>query len=439
MDRTAYAYYSRKDVQEAMVRAARGREVAGVFASGGYSSRPDIIGNPRDIMAMVRKGAIEFHCSIERWKNPMSIRPENYNDLREGWDIILDLDCEDTEHGKEAAKALLWALSEHGIKNVSIKFTGGTGFHMGLPWEAFPKTINFEELAPRFPELARIVADYLREFAREKLIKNLRERWSWEEMADVAGVKVEDVIGGDGNINPWKIVDIDPILISPRHLFRMPYSLNKKNMLVSVPFDISDIDRFEKSWAKPENVKTDMGFLDRFEENEAEMLFFRALEWHEKSRKDEGEKAPREITYELSRAVPEKHFPACIKNILKGMSDGRKRSMFILTSFLRAVKWDWERIEARLLEWNENNQPPLSGAIIKSHVRNHMRKPDVLPPNCDKGGWYADVGVCEPGECKKFKNPATYIIRTFSKKKKKRRKKKMEIIDNSILPKDAFS
>ena len=127
-----FRYYSRDDVREAMVAAARKREVVGVFESGSFSSRPDIIKNPSDILEMAKKGAIEFHCSIERWSNPMSIRQDNYDEIREGWDIILDLDCKDTEHGKEAAKALKWALNEHEIENISIKFTGGTGFHMGL-------------------------------------------------------------------------------------------------------------------------------------------------------------------------------------------------------------------------------------------------------------------------------------------------------------------
>ncbi|MBN2101589.1 MAG: hypothetical protein JW716_01820 [Candidatus Aenigmarchaeota archaeon] len=421
-----FRYYYRDDVREAMVKAARKREIAGVFDGGGFSSRPDMVKNPSDILEMVKKGAIEFHCSIERWTNPMSIRQDNYDDIREGWDIILDLDCKDTEHGKEAAKALKWALNEHDIENISIKFTGGTGFHMGIPWESFPKEINFEPVKSRFPQLPRAVADYLREFTRERLISNLEKRWSWEEMAKTAGIKIEDIKNKDGTINPWKIVDIDPILISPRHLFRMPYSLNMKSMLVSVPFCIDDIDKFDKEWAKPENVRTDMGFMDRHRKNEAESLFSRALELKEK-RKDEEIRSGNVIDYEIEGAIQEDYFPACIHNILKGMSDGRKRAMFILTSFLRSVKWDWDVIENRLHLWNSMNTPPLPRNTIVMHIRNHRRKPDVLPPNCGKDGWYMDVGACEPDECEKYRNPATYVLKTFIEKQKKPKKRKRKI------------
>jgi len=420
-----FRYYSRDDVREAMVAAARKREVVGVFESGSFSSRPDIIKNPSDILEMAKKGAIEFHCSIERWSNPMSIRQDNYDEIREGWDIILDLDCKDTEHGKEAAKALKWALNEHEIENISIKFTGGTGFHMGIPWESFPKEINFEPLRNKFPHLPRAVADYLREFTRERLIENLESRWTWEEMAEKAGIRVSDV-KKNGIINPWKIVDIDPILISPRHLFRMPYSLNKKTMLVSVPFDIDDIDKFDKEWAKPENVKPDKHFMGSHKKNEAEQLFSKALEWKEKN-KDEEKKSGKRTNYDIKGAIPEDYFPACIQNIMNGMSDGRKRAMFILTSFLRSVKWEWEAIENRIHLWNSLNTPPLPRNMVVMHLRNHRRKPDVLPPNCGKDGWYVDFGVCYPKDCEKYKNPATYVLKTYwekQKKTKKRRKRK---------------
>lgn len=443
LEKKVLDYYSREDVREAMTKAAFKREVAGVYPTGGYSSRPDMINYPNDILRMVKEGVQEFHCSIERWVNPGSIMPENYSSLRDGWDIILDLDCKDTEHGKEAAKALLWALRKHGLENVSIKFTGGTGFHMGIPWEAFPKEINFEPIAKDFPKIPRHIANYLRDFTRDKLIENLEKRWSWEEMANIAGVKLDDVVYEDGFINPWKIVDIDPVLISTRHLFRMPYSMNKKSFLVSVPFDIDKIDEFEREWAKSENVNTDLGFLDKWKENEAEVLFFEALKWAEKNREEE-RKERRPVNIEITSAVPEDFFPSCIKNILKGLSDGRKRAMFIITSFLRSVKWEWNDIEMRLLEWNDLNQPPLPRNTIMTHIRNHRRKPDVLPPNCDKDGWYIDVGACEPSECKKYRNPATYVLRTYSekdnkKKRRKSRKKKENIIDNSVIPKDAYS
>ena len=88
-----YRYYYREDIQQAMLEVARGREVAGVFKTGEFSRRPNVLVYPEDIKSMVRSGIVEFHSSIERWSNPMNIRADNYDQIRSGWDIVLDLDC----------------------------------------------------------------------------------------------------------------------------------------------------------------------------------------------------------------------------------------------------------------------------------------------------------------------------------------------------------
>ena len=176
-------YYQREDVQDALFTLARDREVAGVFRNGSYDSRPNTIMNMQDIPAMAKTGIIEFHCSLERWKNPMAVRQDNYESLRKGWDLILDLDCELLEHGKLAAKAFLWGLGKHGISNVSLKFTGGTGFHMGIPWESVPRDINFRSSAALFPDIPRQVCLYLKRFVRERFEKMLLKKYSPEELS----------------------------------------------------------------------------------------------------------------------------------------------------------------------------------------------------------------------------------------------------------------
>jgi hypothetical protein len=55
--------------------------------------------------------------------------------------------------------------------------------------------------------------------------------------------------------DPFKILSIDSILISSRHLFRMPYSINEKSYLVSLPIDPNKIMDFKKEMANPENLK----------------------------------------------------------------------------------------------------------------------------------------------------------------------------------------
>jgi DNA primase len=136
--REVLEYYSREDVQKAIIEIGRDREVVGVFRKGGFGERPNVVLYPKDISSMVRNGVVEFHCSLERWTNPMSIRHDNHEALRSGWDIILDIDGKGWEHSKLAAKLLCDALKGHGINSFFIKYTGGKGFHLGIPWESLP-------------------------------------------------------------------------------------------------------------------------------------------------------------------------------------------------------------------------------------------------------------------------------------------------------------
>ena len=243
--RDVYNYYSRNDIQEFFLRFGKNREVVGVFRNGSYSARPNTFVYPQDVMAMVKEGALEFHSSVERWSQPMNLMPDNYDELRTGWDLILDLDCKNFEHGRIAAETISWAVRKHGIKNFSIKFTGGTGFHVGIPWESFPRKIDYKESARMFPELPRQIGLYLREFCRERLEKSLLRKFDIEKLAEQTGKTLGEISSNssDSVIDPFKIVDIDPVLLSPRHLFRMPYSINRNTGLVSVPVKLSDFSK----------------------------------------------------------------------------------------------------------------------------------------------------------------------------------------------------
>jgi DNA primase large subunit len=222
------------------------------------------------------------------------------------------------------------------------------------------------------------------------------------------------------SINPYQIVDVDPILVSPRHLFRMPYSLNNKSGLVSVPVDPENISDFKKEDADPKIIKTGMGFLDKSEENEAEILISQAVDWNAKKERLR-KKTERRII--IQKKVEQGNFPPCIQNILKGVADGRKRSIFILMNFLHSVKWDWDEIEKLMMEWNQKNTPPLTETYLRSQVRWHRRQnKTVLPANCATDGWYKDFGVCSPDQiCKagtndiKLKNPVNYPFRKMRK------------------------
>jgi len=417
--REVYSYYGREDVQQALLRVSGKREVVAVFQDGGFSTRPNTLVYPKDILMQVMSGAQAFHGSLERWSNPMAVGSDNYERTRIGWDLVLDVDCERTEHGIVAVSVFVNGLRKHGIKNVFLKFTGGTGFHIGVPFEAFPDVVDYRPTREQYPELARKIVEYLKNFVRPDLERAVLKRWSVEELAEQTGSKVGEILTDDG-IDPFKVANVDPILISPRHLFRLPFSLHEKTHLVSMPLDIDSLQEFQKSDASPENLKVKGGWFDRFEKNEASMLVVEAVDWWAKQKARERGKARR--TYTLRSAVPINFAPPCIQNIIKGLSDGKKRSLFILINYLSSLRWGWEDISEFLVKWNEKNKPPMREGYIRGQVRWHRNKAkSTPPPNCSSPGYYADFGVCKPdslcgGEGKTIKNPINYAIRKLSKK-----------------------
>jgi hypothetical protein len=421
--RKVYEYYAREDVQHFLLSFGRDREVVGVFRNGNFSQRPNVVLYPNDVTAMVKTGVVEFHSSLERWSQPMSLRQDNYEQLRKGWDLIMDVDCDLFEHGRIASEAFIWGLRKHDIKGVSIKFTGGTGFHIGIPWEAIPKTIDYKPSATLYPELARKIILYLKDFVFERLEKNLFKKFSAEELSQQVNKPLGKILTDDG-MNVYEVVDVDPVLISPRHLFRMPYSLNAKSFLVSLPLDPDRIGSFERMQAKTENVRLLTPFLQNEDVNEAELLIAEALDWNARMRKREEKRTERKN--EITRPVPLERFPPCVKNIFNGLADGRKRSVFILMNFLRSSKWTWDDIEKFIVEWNKKNRPPLQENYIRSQVRWHRtRNKEILPPNCSNEGWYKNFGVCVPDEkCPRVKNPVNYALRGLKDEEKKDKPKK---------------
>jgi len=424
-------YYSRKDVQDALLEIAKDREVVGVFKNGSFDTRPNTIIHANDIIAMVKTGVLEFHCSIEKWQNPMAIKEGNYDEQRRGWDILLDLDCKIFDHGKIAAKVVCNALVKHGIENFSLKYTGGKGFHIGIPWESIPRRIlsiekgkdelQETETVKLYPELARKVCEYIKDYIREDFIRELLNYCNddLEALADKLEKPVLDLFIND-EFDPYKIVDIDPVLISPRHLFRMPYSLNKKTWLVSLPLKLEDLDSFEREQAEPKDIEIKEKFLLSSKTDEVQSLLSEALDWKIKTE----EKTKRKKLFVLDKAVPKEMFPPCIKRVLEGnLTDGRKRSVFILTNFLKSVKWSWSDIENLIHEWNEKNNPPLRDSYVRGQLRHSKGKPPVLPPNCNNQAYYVNYGICLPDHvCKSntdkitIKNPANYPFRVMKKK-----------------------
>lgn len=145
---------------------------------------------------------------------------------------------------------------------------------------------------------------------------------------------------------------------------------------------------------------------------EAKELLIQALDWHKETSEDS--KSDKSFEYKpisLSN-VSEKDFPPCIKNILMGINDGKKRALFILINLFRSIGINKEDVEKLIYEWNSKNSPNLKPAYIKSQLSysyKNNQKP-IMPPNCKE--FYQGIGVCNPDDlCKIIKNPVNYVIK----------------------------
>ena len=222
---------------------------------------------------------------------------------------------------------------------------------------------------------------------------------------------------------PFKSVDIDPILISSRHLYRAPYSLNEKSGLVSLPIKAEDVQKFKKESASPDKISVDIKFLEKFEEGEAKELVTEAFDWWSKN-KIKSQLAEKEPTgrmdYQNINTINtqiKSGFPPCINLGLCGLNDGKKRFLFILLNFLKSLNWPYEEIEICINEWNQKNKQPLKEGYIKSQLSWHKKQKKMPPPNCNNENYYTNIGICCPDNlCKLIKNPVGYASKKSRQK-----------------------
>ncbi len=503
-------YYSQRWVQETIVLEARDKEV-GVRIADAFGKRPDVLKYPQDVMEFARQKVTSFHLSEELWRNPLQLSPEmkkaDQEQLRKGWDLVLDIDCPVWELAKTLAHALVLAIREHGVRNVSIKFSGNKGFHIGVPFESFPERIGGEATSLLFPDGPRRIASYLLEYVTKKYVSidngKLRFRFNEQEstfiiteLSQQFGTPLTHTICAkcakpwkekkitteficpqcesrivseesymkcprcnvfmekssiphkcscgshkyEEVFDPYSVIQVDTILIASRHLYRSSYSLHEKSGLISLPIDPARILAFSKEDARVDKILApSIRFLDRTKSTagEASRLLVESFDYKPVILEEEVAKEAK--WDEITEAIPEAFFPPCIAQILKGVKDGRKRSLFVLVNFLTSVGWDYEMVEKRLQEWNTKNQEPLRQQAIVGHIRYHkQQKKKVLPPNCNNQMYYVGIGVCHPdGLCKRIKNPVQYAklrARMASKPIAKPKKAKAPSTKPSTIP-----
>ena len=168
-------YYKKKEVQSLIVNSCQNREVGVRFSNRGFGKRPDVLIYENDVFSSVKKGASSFHISEERWSNPLELstdmRKKDLDELRIGWDLVLDIDCPYWFYSKLTTYLFIQALKEHKITSISCKFSGNKGFHIGVPFEAFPDVVNNVPVKDWFPDGPKRIAMYLLDYIANNIIK----------------------------------------------------------------------------------------------------------------------------------------------------------------------------------------------------------------------------------------------------------------------------
>ncbi len=392
-------YYSRKDVQEAIFEFSQNREVSARYFES-FGKRPDSLQYKGDVFQAVKKGATSFHCSEELWKNPLEIstnmKRENLDDLRMGWDLVIDIDSKYLDFSKVLAEQILKILKFHGLKNIGIKFSGSKGFHIIVPWKAFPKQVGEIRTSRMFPEWPRMILNYITEKTKPLLLK------------EITKLTTESKYLVDFEASKEVIPDI--ILVSSRHLFRMPYSLHEKTSLASVVLNPEEISKFQPRDANPLKVSV-RNFLPDSKEGEATELLTSALDWHKENFSEEvTERKESDFSPVKIENLSDKFFPPSIQKILQGIDDGRKRALFILLNFFRSISMERAELEKRIHEWNKKNKMPLNDGYVKSQIMWSYRNKIVPPPNFSKD-YYKGIGIVPTDEELRFKNPVNYVLR----------------------------
>ncbi len=496
-------YYSRPEIQKVIHEFCKNREVSPRYFEG-FGKRPDTLEYPGDVFQLVSKGATSFHCSEEIWEDPLKLESgmseREANNIRIGWDFLIDIDCKWFDYSKKAAQAIIQTFKDHGIKNYGIKFSGSKGFHIILPWKAIPKEVAGEKTKDLFPELPRKVLGYVRRKS-EQIMKKLLTEEELEELLEKTNIKKgikcnncgeiaemyklisfhcpkchrgeEKKIRKDEEIKKqikcpdcrtmfeigtpedffectkcnitskdnrknfsryiegdlFDLMGLDLIMVSPRHLFRAPYSLHEKTSMASVVLSEKELETFNLKDADPMKIKI-KDFMPDSKENEAEKLIREALDWTKGNEISAGITPDSKLKGKYADFKPikleglkDEQFPPSINKILKGVSDGRKRGLFVLLNFFRSIGLEKEDTEKRIYEWNEKNEVPLKkGYIVSQFVWSYKRKP-IMPPNFS-ADHYKALGVELTSEEMFAKNPVSYTVRKNMQGNKKNYPKK---------------
>ena len=373
--------------------------------------------------------------------------------------------------------------------------SGSKGFHLIIPWKAFPENMSGKQTKEMFPVWPRLICEFIKEQSREFLEKDLYDSEDSKVLSKLKkGIKCERcnnmsektelihfICPGcrtkmqnlttsfarkrkircpncqkemqeeervafykcnncalDSRKNPenfnesyesidiFEVLGLDVILVSPRHLFRMPYSLHEKTALASIVLTEEEIDNFDMIRDADPMKILPKNFMPDSEKNEATELLRNSLEFKpvgkvktlEEIKNPEAEKnknkdiGPKKFNDIVIKNLNPSMYPPTIQKMLAGMQgDGKKRALFILLSFFKSLKLSDEEITSQIEAWNAKNKEHLPPSYIKGQISWYSKQKETkMPPNFDKS-YYKDIGFPPSAEELKTKNPVSWVMR----------------------------
>jgi len=248
---------------------------------------------------------------------------------------------------------------------------------------------------------------------RELKEKSLREIYECNK-CNISSLKNPENFTQSQEVDLFDLMGLDLILVSPRHLFRTPYSLHEKTALSSVVLSEDELKDFELRDADPMKVKI-KNFMPNSEEEEAKELVMQTLDWA-KNREIKGTNDAKKITGKYAEFKPiklkeikESNFPPTVSKILEGLKDGKKRGLFVLINFFRSIGMEKEDLEKRILEWNKKNEVPLKEGYVTGQLSWSYKRKPIMPPNFNSD-YYKGIGLQITSEEMKMKKPVNFMI-----------------------------
>ncbi len=165
-------------------------------------------------------------------------------------DLVIDIDAKQSPLlCKEATSHAISFLAEKDIP-LAVKFSGGVGYHVIIPGNAFPSKIDGHPMSKVFPKVS--------EALHRRIIKVL---------LDNMGKTLE------------RGIKVDMSMSQPDHLLRAPYSVHEMTGLVSTPLTVAEYKSFQPRQAMVGRTETLKGWWPEERENEKLAALCAELEW----------------------------------------------------------------------------------------------------------------------------------------------------------------